>query len=420
MNSLAVNLKKNLRQYMMLIVLVVIVVLFNALTKGVLLKPMNISNLINQNAYVIILATGMLQCILTGGNIDLSVGSILCLIGACLGIFMNRWGMNSYLAIAAALGVGILIGAWQGFWIAYVNIPPFICTLAGMLLWKGLALLALNSKTISNLPDAFLSVSTGFLSFGIDIGEVEGKQLLALVSALLGGFLALVYTVTQLLSRGKKRRMGYHAEGLAYVLAKCALISLALVWFFWKLGQYKGVPIVLITVGLVLIVYTFFTSKTVPGRYLYAIGGNAKAARLSGVNTRRMMFFAYTNMAFLTAVAAIVFTARMNSAGPQAGESFELDTIAACFIGGASAYGGTGTVSGSLIGALIMGTLNNGMSIMGMNQNMQKVVKGLVLLAAVAFDVTSKQKIRIPFLSRLFERLRLRRMWHRGMSSTRP
>lgn len=401
MNRMAVNLKKNLRQYMMLIVLVVIVVLFNALTKGVLLKPMNISNLINQNAYVIILATGMLQCILTGGNIDLSVGSVLCLVGACLGIFMNRWGMNSYLAIAAALGVGILIGAWQGFWIAYVNIPPFICTLAGMLLWKGLALLALNSQTISNLPSAFLGVSTGFLSFGL-----EDKKTITLVSALLGALIAVVYILTQLFSRAKKKRMGYHTEGLLYVLAKCAVISAALVWFFWKLGQYKGVPIVLITVGLVLIVYTFFTSKTVPGRYLYAIGGNAKAARLSGVNTRRMMFFAYTNMAFLTAVAAVVFTARMNSAGPQAGESFELDTIAACFIGGASAYGGTGTVSGSLIGALIMGILNNGMSIMGMNQNMQKVVKGLVLLAAVAFDVTSKQKVQIPFLSRLFARLR--------------
>ena len=260
-----------------------------------------------------------------------------------------------------------------------------------------------------------MGVSTGFLSFGL-----EDKKMIALISALLGGLIALVYIATQLFSRAKIKRMGYHAEGLMYVLAKCAVISAALVWFFWKLGQYKGVPVVLITVGLVLIVYTFFTSKTVPGRYLYAIGGNAKAARLSGVNTRRMMFFAYTNMAFLTAVAAVVFTARMNSAGPQAGENFELDTIAACFIGGASAYGGTGTVSGSLIGALIMGILNNGMSIMGMNQNMQKVVKGLVLLAAVAFDVTSKQKIRIPFLSRLFQHLRPRRVWRRGMSSARP
>lgn len=404
MNSTAANLKKNLRQYMMLIVLVVIVVLFNTITKGVLLKPMNISNLINQNAYVIILATGMLQCILTGGNIDLSVGSILCLIGACLGIFMNRWGWNSYLSIGAALGIGILIGMWQGFWIAYINIPPFICTLAGMLLWKGLALLALSSQTISNLPDAFLRVSTGFLHFGI-----ADKHMIALVSASIGGLIALIFTIAQLFLRAKKKRMGYHADGLFYTLAKCAVISAAMVWFFWKLGQYKGVPVVLITVGLVIIVYTFFTSKTVPGRYLYAIGGNAKAARLSGVNTRRMMFFAYTNMAFLSAVAAVVFTARMNSAGPQAGESFELDTIAACFIGGASAYGGTGTVSGALIGALIMGVLNNGMSIMGMNQNMQKVVKGLVLLAAVAFDVTSKQKLQIPFLSRLFTRMRPRR-----------
>lgn len=404
MNSTAANLKKNLRQYMMLIVLVVIVVLFNTITKGVLLKPMNISNLINQNAYVIILATGMLQCILTGGNIDLSVGSILCLIGACLGIFMNRWGWNSYLSIGAALGIGILIGMWQGFWIAYINIPPFICTLAGMLLWKGLALLALSSQTISNLPDAFLRVSTGFLHFGI-----ADKHMIALVSASIGGLIALIFTIAQLFLRAKKKRMGYHADGLFYTLAKCAVISAAMIWFFWKLGQYKGVPVVLITVGLVIIVYTFFTSKTVPGRYLYAIGGNAKAARLSGVNTRRMMFFAYTNMAFLSAVAAVVFTARMNSAGPQAGESFELDTIAACFIGGASAYGGTGTVSGALIGALIMGVLNNGMSIMGMNQNMQKVVKGLVLLAAVAFDVTSKQKLQIPFLSRLFTRMRPRR-----------
>lgn len=388
MDSAGYNLKKNLRQYMMLVVLAVIVVFFNTLTKGVLLKPMNISNLINQNAYVIILAAGMLQCILTGGNIDLSVGSALCLVGACLGVFIMKWGWNSYLGIAAALAIGILIGMWQGFWIAYVNIPPFICTLAGMLLWKGLALLILNSQTISNFPATYLSLSTGFLSFGFD-----AKSTIALVSALLGGLIALIYTVTQLIGRGKKRRAGYRTDGLGYTLGKCLVVSAALVWFFWKLGQYKGVPVVLITVGLVLIVYTFFTSKTVPGRYLYAIGGNAKAARLSGVDTRKMMFFAYTNMAFLTAVAAVVFSARMNSAGPQAGESFEMDAIASCFIGGASAYGGTGTVGGSLIGALIMGTLNNGMSIMGINQNLQKVVKGLVLLAAVAFDVLSKKRI---------------------------
>ncbi|MGI6238523.1 MAG: multiple monosaccharide ABC transporter permease [Christensenellales bacterium] len=399
MNSAGFVLKKNLRQYMMLIVLAVIVILFNTLTKGVLLKPMNISNLINQNAYVIILAAGMLQCILTGGNIDLSVGSVLCLVGACLGIFIMKWGWNSYLAIFAALGIGILIGMWQGFWIAYVNIPPFICTLAGMLLWKGLALLALNSQTISNFPADFLRLSTGFLHFGI-----ADKQMILLVSALLGALLAALYTLSQLISRAKKRRAGYQAEGLLYLIAKCAVISAALIWFFVKLGQYRGVPVVLITVGIVLLVYTFFTSMTVPGRYLYAIGGNAKAARLSGVNTRRMMFYAYTNMAFLAAVAAVVFCARMNSAGPQAGEGFEMDAIASCFIGGASAYGGTGTVSGSLIGALIMGVLNNGMSIMGINQNMQKVVKGLVLLAAVAFDVSSKKQFQIPLLTKVFRR----------------
>ena len=212
MNSIGMNLKKNLRQYMMLIVLVVIVVFFNTLTKGVLLKPMNISNLINQNAYVIILATGMLQCILTGGNIDLSVGSVLCLVGACLGIFIMKWGWNSYLAIAAALGIGILIGMWQGFWIAYVNIPPFICTLAGMLLWKGLALLALNSQTISNFPEEYLRLSTGFLSFGLE------KQMVELISALLGGLIAVVYAAAQLLSRAKKKRVGYQADGLLYTL----------------------------------------------------------------------------------------------------------------------------------------------------------------------------------------------------------
>lgn len=399
MSKLKNALGGNLKQYSMLIALVVIVLMFQAMTGGILLKPMNVSNLIFQNAYVVILAVGMLICILTGGNIDLSVGSVVALVGACAGTFIVTWGMNVYLSVGLCMLVGLLIGMWQGFWIAYVRIPAFIVTLAGQLVFRGLTLLILGGLTIAPLPQEYLMYSTGFVPDFLSAWlGLPGKPNLTSIAA--GALLALVYVVAQLRSHSNRKRKGYPVEGPVALAVKLVIISAVVIWFFSVLSKYHGIPTVLIILGLILIGYSYFTSNTVMGRHIYAVGGNEKAAMLSGVKTNKILFLAYVNMALLAAVAGLVFAARLNSSSPQAGQNFELDAIGACFIGGASAYGGIGTVGGALIGALIMGVLNNGMSIMGIDSNMQLVVKGLVLLGAVAFDVLSKKNLKLPFSGR--------------------
>ncbi len=381
-----------LKQNMMLIVLVAIVVLGTILTKGILIKPMNISNLINQNAYIVILAVGMLLCILTGGNIDLAVGSTVALVGACAGTFIITWGWNTYLSVALCLLLGIVIGFWQGFWIAYVRIPAFIVTLSGQLVFRGLTLMMLQGLTISPFPENYMRLTTGF------IGTADTRKTIALV---VGIIVAIVFIIMQIKNRMNRKKKGYELESLVATVVRSAIIVAVVLWLFYMLSKYRGIPTVMITLAIVLLVYSFITSKTVMGRHLYAIGGNEKAAKLSGINTNKMLFLAYVNMSFLAAVAGIAFSARLNGASPQAGTGFELDAIGSCYIGGASAYGGVGTVGGALIGALIMGILNNAMSILGISQDAQQMVKGLVLLAAVAFDVISKQKIQIPFFSKL-------------------
>ena len=399
-NAMRQKPKFDFKQYGMLIALGVIILFFYMLTGGKLLKPMNVSNLIFQNAYVIILAIGMLLCILTGGNIDLSVGSVVGLIGACAGTFIIEWGWNVYLSIILCLLIGIGIGMWQGFWIAYVGIPPFICTLSGMLVFRGLCLLILNGMTLAPFPEAYQRLSTGFIPDIVE-GFMLGGKKFNLLCILVGIILAVGFTASQIITNNSRRKKGYDYQPIASIIIKSAIISVVIIGVFYLLARYRGIPTVLIILGILLAVYTFFTQKTVKGRHLYAIGGNMKAARLSGIKTKQMMFFAYTNMSFIAAIAGLVFAARLNSASPTAGQSFEMDAIASCFIGGASAYGGTGTVGGALIGAMIMGILNNGMSILGINSNMQQVVKGLVLLGAVAFDVISKNNlIQLPKLGK--------------------
>ena len=394
----------NMRELAMLVALVVIIIFFYICTQGKILKPMNISNLINQNAYVVILAIGMLLCILTGGNIDLSVGSTVALIGACAAIFIIEWHWNVYLSIGLCLLLGIGIGMWQGFWIAYMNIPPFITTLSGMLVFRGATLLILKGgETIGPFPKAYQSLSTGFLP---DFGEgiTLFGQKLNLFALLVGLVIVIIFCAMQVINNINRKRKGYETDAPVALAIKMVAISVIVLYLFYKLASFRGIPTVLVILGILLLVYSFFTQKTVRGRHLYAIGGNMKAARLSGVKTKQMMFFAYTNMSFIAAIAGLVFAARLNSASPVAGQSFEMDAIASCFIGGASAYGGTGTISGALIGALIMGVLNNGMSLMGLSQNLQQVVKGLVLLFAVAFDVLSKSNmIRLPKLGKKAE-----------------
>ena len=365
-------LKKNTMVIALVVVMVLFQVLISAAGKGSLFAPANITNLILQNSYVVILAVGMLLCILTGG---------------IAGVMIVNNKMNVYLTIAVCLIMGILIGAWQGFWIAYVRIPAFIVTLAGMMLWRGLALIVLDGLTISPFPEDYLKYFSSFLP-----NTADNKGLVFGVTIAVGAILCAVYVVSQLIERGKKVRKNYELEPAGMLWGRLAVICVAAMALSFLLGKNKGIPVVLILLGVIVLVYSYYTQNTVPGRYLYAMGGNEKAAKLSGINTNRTLFFAYTNMGFLSAVAALVCIARFNSAAPSAGTNYELDAIGACYIGGASAYGGTGTIGGAVIGAIFMGVLNNGMSILGIDSNWQRAVKGLVLLAAVVFDVLSKKR----------------------------
>lgn len=381
-----IKLSETLKKYTMVIVLAVVIVLFTINTGGKMLLPQNVNNLIAQNAYVFILATGMLFCILTGGNIDLSIGSVVCFVGAIGGTLMITMGINPYLSLLAMVIIGIIVGAWQGFWIAYVRIPPFIVTLAGMLTFRGLSNVVLQGMTLSPIPDQFLNL---FNTYVPDIFGMEGFNLTCF---LVGVAVSLIYVASLLYSRKVKLQKGYRVDPLGGMIVKMIVISAVVLAFMFKLAQYKGIPNALIWVSVIICIYSYISSKTTTGRYFYAVGGNEKATRLSGIDTNRVYFLAYLNMGLLAAVAGMVTVARLNSANPTAGNNYEMDAIGACFIGGASAYGGTGTVPGVIIGATLMGVLNLGMSIMGVDQNLQKVVKGSVLLAAVIFDVVSKRK----------------------------
>lgn len=377
-----------LKKYTMVIVLIIVVLFFTWQTGGRMLLPSNVNNLISQNAYVFILATGMLLCILTGGNIDLSVGSVVCFVGAVGATVMVNMKMNVFIGIIVMLAVGLVIGVWQGFWIAYRRIPPFVVTLAGMLMFRGLSNIVLDGFTIAPMPQGYLNL---FNSYIIDF---FGGQGLNITCVLIGVIAAAVFILLTFKGRMSKMKKGYAVNKAGNDIIRCVIISIVIIGFMWRLAQYKGLPNMLLWIAVIIIIYGYITSKTTIGRHLYAIGGNEKAAQLSGINTNKVYFFAYANMGLLAAVAGMVTIARLNSANPTAGDSYEMDAIGSCFIGGASAYGGSGTIPGVIIGATLMGVINLGMSIMGIDMNWQKVVKGLVVLAAVIFDVESKKNSR--------------------------
>ncbi len=380
---------KTANKNMMLVALVVITLLFFVLTNYMNLTPANIYNIINQYSYIIILATGMLLCIVSSANIDLSVGRVMGFVAACAAKFIIDFKMNVPLSMMLCLLIGIAIGAWQGFWIAYVKIPAFVVTLAGQLTFYGLTMVILKGETIAPFPANFNSVfSTALPDF---VGSLFGIQSSLNITTMLIGILVIVaFIAMQLISRASRVRKGYEVQPFATTIIKIVVISAVLGFLFYSLSANKGLPTVLITVTLVVLIYTFLTSKTVVGRHLYAMGGNVNAARLSGVKTQRMLFLTYVNMGLLAALAGLAFASRMNSASPMGGQGEELNAIAACYIGGASAYGGIGTVGGAVIGALTMGMIKNGMSMMGMSQDIQQVVLGLVLLIAVVVDIVSK------------------------------
>ncbi|MBQ7565271.1 MAG: sugar ABC transporter permease [Lachnospiraceae bacterium] len=386
---MSINIKAVLKKYFMVLVLIAVLLAFHVATGGKMLLAQNINNLISQNAYVFVLAAGMLLCILTGGNIDLSVGSVVCFIGGIGAVMMDK-SLPALFAVIVMLIGGILVGAWQGYWIAYIKVPPFIATLAGMYAFRGLSNVVLQGFTVGIRNTGFLNVFGG----GADcyIPDLFGGGDLNITCVLAGIVLAAIYVISVFRARISAKSRGYEVEPLYSALVKTVIICAAVVWFFFKLAQYKGIPTSLIWIGIVLLTYAYITTNTTMGRYLYAVGGNEKATTLSGIDSRKVYFFAYVNMGLMAGLGGILTIARATQAQPTFGQGYEMDAIAACFIGGASAYGGEGNIFGIVIGALLMGVINMGMSIMGTDANYQKVIKGLVVLGAIIFDVLSNKK----------------------------
>jgi putative multiple sugar transport system permease protein len=389
--SIGDYLRNNIREYGLLVALVIIMLFFQFVTNGVLFRPVNITNLVLQNSFIVIMALGMLL-IIVAGHIDLSVGSIVAFVGAISAIMLVKWGLPAIVVVPACLVVGGIMGAAQGYWVAYQKIPSFIVTLAGMLVFRGMTYVVLGGRPIGPFPKDFQILSTGFvpdfLYFLSPSPEVI-KNMVALVAVL-----ALVgYAIfAGLRNRRINEQHGTENEPFVFFAVQMAVIGLVALFIGFQLSTYRGLPNVLIVMGVLIALYTFITTRSTIGRRIYAMGGNEKATKLSGINTERLTFYAFVNMGVLAALAGMIITARLNSATPKAGVGFELDVIAACFIGGASASGGVGKITGAVIGAFIMGVMNNGMSIMGIGIDYQQLIKGLVLLAAVFFDVYNKNK----------------------------
>lgn len=378
----------NIREYGMLIALVAIMLFFQIYTGGILFRPVNLTNLVLQNSFIVIMALGMLL-VIVAGHIDLSVGSIVALVGAIAAILTVSLGVNFWLAGVICILVGALIGAAQGYFIAYHRIPSFIVTLAGMLVFRGLTLTVLGGKNIGPFPKEFQVISTGFLPGDmIDIAGIPVQSTSLILTLIIPA--VLFYLAWR--RRKVNESHGIDVEPFGFFIAQNAIVTLAILALGWQLSTYRGLPNVLVVMLVLIAIYTFVTRRTTIGRRVYAMGGNEKATKLSGINTERLSFYTFVNMGALAGLAGIIVALRLNSATPKAGVGFELDVIAACFIGGASASGGVGKITGAVIGAFIMGVMNNGMSIIGLGIDYQQMVKGAVLLAAVFFDVYNKNK----------------------------
>lgn len=380
------NLAVDFRQYGILAALVVIILLFEVLTGGRLLLPGNVNNLIQQNSYVLILAIGMVMVIIAG-HIDLSVGSVVAMVGAVAALAMSDWHLPWWIAVIVSLLVGALVGAWQGFWVAFVGIPAFIATLAGQLLFRGLTLIFLHGGTIGGLPAEFVAIGAGWLPSWL--GTIGTTDVLTMVLAVVACVL-LVFFLNK--SRNGRKKLGLPIEGLVPFWGKIVAAVLAIVGIAWQLANYSGTPIILILLVVLILGYNFLLDRSVFGRHIYAMGGNLFAAVMSGVKTKRVNFLLFVNIGMLAALAGVVSTARAGSAVASAGKDYELDAIAAVFIGGAAVQGGVGTVTGAMIGGLVMGVLNMGLSILSVDAAWQMAIKGLVLLLAVAFDLVNKRR----------------------------
>ena len=385
----------DVKQFGMVIALIVIFLLFLIATGGKNASPTNINNLIMQNGYVVILAVGMLLCVLTG-NVDLGVGSIVALCGACAAILVVDMHVPVFAAFAIALLVGTACGAFVGFFIAKMHIPPFVVTLASMLMGRGLTYTMLKAQTKGPTPDLYNLIGVGFLpTINIPFGHIGPNRVpghLDLVSMGIAVLASILVVLGEIKDYKTKKKYNFAVNPIWQIIVKEVIILFILWFLLYKLARNNGIPNVLVLMVILVGIYHFVTSHTVAGRQIYALGGNEKAARLSGINTRKVFFWVYLNMGLLSAIAGIVLSARNGSATPKAGDGFELDAIASCYIGGAAAAGGVGTIIGAVVGAFVMGILNNGMSLIGWSTDLQKIVKGAVLLGAVVFDLISKQK----------------------------
>jgi putative multiple sugar transport system permease protein len=396
----------NVKQFGMLAALLLGVLLFQITTGGVMLKSLNVTNIFLQNGYIMVMVLGMLLVIVIG-HIDLSVGSVAAFTGAVGAVLMAEFGVDPVIAVLATLLMGGLIGVWQGFWVAYLRVPSFIVTLAGMLLFRGATLWILSGQPVGPFPESFRSLASGFIPEFIGtvpdpLTPVEealrpipipvGGGDLHLSTLLIGAILCGVLFYLGVRSRREQLRYGFQVSPKRSFALRNVLLVAGVMFLAYRLAGYNGLPIVALIAFILVAIYMFLTLRTVIGRRIYAVGGNAKAAMLSGVNSKWMVFLTFVNMGVLAALGGLLIAARLNSATPKAGYGFELDVIAATFVGGASMYGGIGTVAGAVIGALFFGVLNIGMGVMSIPIDYQFAIKALVLLGAVFFDVSSKKE----------------------------
>lgn len=373
-------------KYSMVIILIALLIAFQMMTGGIFLRPLNITNIVLQNSHILVLAAGMLLVVLLG-FVDLSVGSVMAFVGAIAGMMMVNNHMSPWIAVPVCLAIGALIGAWQGFWVAYVGIPAFIVTLAGLLMFRGLTQVVLGGQSLAPFPRAFQKISTGYLP-EIMVSS-SGMHFLTLV---LGLVLAAGLVFFQWKAREKRKKNLFEVPSMNAFIFKSILTVGIVLGMSYIFASYQGFPIILIILGLIVGVYGFLTNSTVAGRQIYATGGNLKAAQLSGIKTKKITFWVFVNMGMMAALAGLILAARLNAATPQAGTSLELDAMASVYFGGASTSGGIGTITGAIVGGLVMEVLNNGMSILGVGVDWQQAIKGLILLLAVVLDIYNKKR----------------------------
>lgn len=372
-------------KYSMIIILVVLLIAFQAMTDGIFWRPLNITNLVLQNSHILVLAAGMLLVVLLG-HVDLSVGSVMAFVGAIAGVLMVNNGMSPWVAVPLCVLIGALIGAWQGFWVAYVGIPAFIVTLSGLLMFRGLTQVVLGGQSLAPFPTSFQKISTGYLP------DIVSGDHIHLLSMIIGVGITALLIFGQWRTRERRKKNLFEEESTSTFLFKALFIGVVFIGATYVFASYQGYPIILILLGVIVAAYGFLTNKTVAGRQIYATGGNRKAAELSGIKTKKITFWVFVNMGAMAALAGLVLAARLNAATPQAGTSMELDAMAAVYFGGASTSGGIGTIMGAIVGGLVMGVLNNGMSILGVGVDWQQAIKGLILLLAVVLDIYNKKK----------------------------